>query len=503
MRTRRCAIKALGRFLRRPDWKTAWDSVGAIPGLLSLFAELSVSDVRYLSDTIGYCAKGRMYPGRDQQITELFCGLVTSHFPYAVHQSSDQRPLFHHYVRLLPACSSDFIEDLLLHKTHFFRPSPSKLCLQRHSVPFAKLARDILFEKRSSEINLQQILPCIYWERGDSFPFQPGWYVSMLFALELLRRLAAHEEVDIQQFSLSNLVKSLIERAIKKKSSWDLLHEIIGLSISVLAARPVDSDEVFSRDGSFLRSVVHCWSAEPELFEDQLKELLSLAQHRRLDRDDKHMDLIFKVDHRLRYSLLRLLLLHANDPPRDIDDPKDLKNMHLVWPLYVFTSLPLDHALSLLERLLRVRTELDFLGLGGGILALPSYPGSRHVDPQLLQLYLTRGRDASAEAAKLGEEAHQIPYSKLMCFEAVIRHKKKAATAREQTNRAFFAKSALFYAIASGSLKLVGDVVLWMRRYTRDPVCLRHSTVLIATNMIVADRQVSILCECNWLSGRN
>ena len=47
---------------------------------------------------------------------------------------------------------------------------------------------------------------------------------------------------------------------------------------------------------------------------------------------------------------------------------------------------------------------------------------------------------------------------------------KKSATCRDQTERAFFAKSAMFYAIASGSPRLYGEVVRWSRRYIRDPV---------------------------------
>ena len=414
-KTQRFAIKALGRFLRRPGWKTAWDAIGAVPGLLSLFAELPVSDVAYLLRTIGHCAKGRRYPDRDREITDLFCGLAKSDFPHAVHQSSDQRPLLHRYVHLLPACSSDFIETLLFTKPRFFISSPSSSLLRRHSVPFAKLTRGILFEKHDSKVSLQWILPSVFLELSDGFRFRPGWYISMSFAIELLRKLAAHEEVNLQQdFSLSDLVKSLMERVMVKRSSWDLPHEVIALSMSVLVARSDDSDKVFSCDGGFLRSVVHCWSEKPDLFDDQMKQLLSLAPKRRLGLDEHYtpqdlgLSLISEVVPQLRYTLLRLLLLHASEPPRDIDVLEDLKNVHLVWPLSVFERLPSDHALSLLERLLKARPEQDFLSPREGIFALPSSPDSAYADPQLLQLYLARSSDDTAEAAKCGELTAQM-----------------------------------------------------------------------------------------------
>ena len=55
---------------------------------------------------------------------------------------------------------------------------------------------------------------------------------------------------------------------------------------------------------------------------------------------------------------------------------------------------------------------------------------------------------------------------------AVEEQKKKATTSREQVDRAFYAKSALFFAISSGSLELYGHTLAWAHRYVRDPVCI-------------------------------
>lgn len=49
---------------------------------------------------------------------------------------------------------------------------------------------------------------------------------------------------------------------------------------------------------------------------------------------------------------------------------------------------------------------------------------------------------------------------------------KKSGAAREQVERAEFAKAACFYAIASRSMKLYGDVMMWLKRFIRDPVCI-------------------------------
>jgi hypothetical protein len=57
----------------------------------------------------------------------------------------------------------------------------------------------------------------------------------------------------------------------------------------------------------------------------------------------------------------------------------------------------------------------------------------------------------------------------LLC-EAVDEQKRKALTSREHTGRAFFAKSAIMWAIASGSPAFYGETVIWTRRFVRDPV---------------------------------
>ena len=303
----------------------------------------------------------------------------------------------------------------------------------------------------------------------------------MSFAIEILQKLEKHKDVDfqrMQQFSLSDLVKSLLERARKKKLGLDFLHEIIGLIISILTGRSNDFAKALSHNGGLLPTVVRCWSEKPDAFEIQLKEILSLARTRRIAPEGKdtfhdlNLSLVSKVVPELRYTLLRLLVLNANDLARDIDLTEDLREIHITWDPYIFESLPSIHASALLDRLSKARPGHDFLSLGSEILSISSNPRSNYLDPQLLSLYLTRGSDAAIEAATSGKSTYLVLCFRLTYSEVVVADKKKAMTSREQTDRAFHAKSAFFYAILSGSLKLVGDVVLWMRRYTRDPVCL-------------------------------
>ena len=71
----------------------------------------------------------------------------------------------------------------------------------------------------------------------------------------------------------------------------------------------------------------------------------------------------------------------------------------------------------------------------------------------------------------------------LKAAEGVVEElKTKALRSREQTDRTFYAKSASLYAIASGSLELYGDTILWLRRFVRDPKPVKTIFDNAATN---------------------
>ncbi|KAH7391216.1 hypothetical protein BKA64DRAFT_710121 [Cadophora sp. MPI-SDFR-AT-0126] len=56
---------------------------------------------------------------------------------------------------------------------------------------------------------------------------------------------------------------------------------------------------------------------------------------------------------------------------------------------------------------------------------------------------------------------------------AVEDGKSKSVNSREQVDRAFHAKSALFLAISSGSLQLYGETLIWAKRFVRDPLTVK------------------------------
>ena len=174
-----------------------------------------------------------------------------------------------------------------------------------------------------------------------------------------------------------------------------------------------------------------------------------------------------------RYDLLRIICLYSTEIRTDIDVDDELNTMPIKrWPIFIFQILQHDHSLCLLRRLVRLSPEANFLELPTDrladrtILSQARLPDSGYADPHLLLAIL--------EPKKKGVE-HEAQKSILETL------KSKAFKSREQTNRAFFAKSAAFHAIASGSLELYDEIVQWTRRFLRDAMTVKAVYSLDAT----------------------
>ena len=145
------------------------------------------------------------------------------------------------------------------------------------------------------------------------------------------------------------------------------------------------------------------------------------------------------------------------------------------WPCNLFTDMMKDQAVSLLRALILVKPEGSFLSLerGATILSVPPSPRAAHADPALLLTLLERGEATALDRAKKGKNISMLPrltWTNGVALRSRRRTKRKALTSREQTGRAFFAKSAIMWAIASGSPAFYGETVIWTRRFVRDPV---------------------------------
>ena len=457
---RRYAILSIGKALRKPQWRNVWNYLGGTEGLLSIFAELSVQEVKLLAKVIGRCSKGQKDEEKQQRVTELLRSLLGSLYPDAPYKIHDERPLHSHYAKIVPACSSDFIVALLCQESSLLRGcfSVDRLLQTQHAA-VRQLVLNTIFNGGEDTYDLPEYVRPLLQRMPPVQSAEPDLSASMSFSLTLLRELCnRHQDASFSSdLFLPGLVEPLMQRALRKRVDMLILREITELTVAYLQNRGDAARHLSVSQGGFVYCLVRCWSRNEELFQDELVSTISLLQHEKHKDLDKHQQILRGVPRSKRYTLLRLLVLHTESLGADISVEDELKSLHLEkWQCTLFMEMMKGQAVSLLRALIRVKPDGSFLRLDreSTILAIPCSPGADHPDPTLLLTLLERGQTGAFVRAK----------------NAVDEQKRKASTSREQTNRAFFARSALLWAIASGSPAFYGEIVVWARRFLRDPL---------------------------------
>ncbi|KAL9637449.1 MAG: hypothetical protein Q9164_002175 [Protoblastenia rupestris] len=459
---RRKGISHLGRALRSNDWQHIWKRLGGVQGIDSMLSKLSVGDNRLLCQKIGRCARLPELPDeeRRRRVTELLQNLLKS--------VNDQRPLHKHYAQLVPACTPDFVHELLQSKSHPLLEYLSEELIARNHYPLLRrlvlgnidgntiiVPNDTDLKRRMSNF-LPPLLETVPQQPGE----ESGLSATMCFAKVVLHRLATSDDAykSLEPFDAyfeRRVVRSLIRRTVKSAAGVEQILDVVHLATSFLKHHDL---RIEPDKGSLTFHVARYWSKSPGKFEDHLKALLSLQKY-----DHTYFDRLCVVLRSIRgpcrYRFLSLSVLHTKDLGFDINEEKGLQaftTQMKYWPMGLFLLLQKGHSVLLLERLMRIQPERSFLRLATGIsiLSHPAPPSTRWGNPRLLSTLLKQKASSSAQS----NEAQ----------ETVQAQQRKAMTSREQSDRAFFAKSAAFYAIASGSLELYEEVIKWMRRFLRD-----------------------------------
>ena len=487
---RKSAIDCFGVQLKGDAWEDAWNDVGGVPGLLILFAELSVLEVKQFCKVIGRC-KGRSKveaQQRQAKATELFKPLLPSYFTSRDHTSRDQRPLHRYYARILPACTSECVREVLSHENQTLQSRfPIREIVKFHP----QLVRNHILDTLKGEDSMldDDILPQYLRPLLQSEPslpgVQPGFSMSMETSEDTLKILASSSNAGFSIDLSRDLLKPFLRRL--KADRIDLQHvgKIIDLAIEYYQSHEEQrEDQLALNKGGLIFHTIHCWSTAPSSFEPRLVALFELyrfhphqtyrwfkdifstsAQHIRA-----YVVCIFDAAKKSsRYDLLRLFCRHALGAGYDIESDEGLKSLPILnWPVSFFKGIGASDGISLLQRLRHFKDDGDFLEFERPqsvsspyhrdtrtfhtIFSHPLRRGVGRGDPALLLIYLKRAMAGSETDAQFAIDA--------------VRN--RAATSRDPDDRAFFVSSAAFYAIASGSLELYGKTIEWMRRFLGD-----------------------------------
>ena len=472
---RHAAIKQFGWTFKRPDWELVWDEFGGTKGIIHLLSGISVLEVDYLCRVIGWAAPSPTDRSllKQQRATELLKELLPQYRSENSQQSQEDRPLKYRYAHLLPACTTDFIKELIGDwdgGPFGWDPWPIRRIAQSHWPMLQDFVVATLKSRPDEESGgpdlIERFLPHLLHNIPPIAGHVKGFSAPMSFSLKVLRIIEQGNEryFDQNQFT-SLLIMPLLRRALSRKTDLQALQEILDLALSYLQKHPKALSELRSwNEMSFFACVAKSWSTKSRAFEKHLIATIEFQSVGTADALPEIEETLKVIDRRDRFDLLRLIILHGAIWKADIDNDFDLRKLPIrQWPLSIFQSMSSKNANDFLLRLIRLKPEGDFLQLpkrapSYSILGQPPLQDQHHGDPLLLSILL------SCTEKNHGQDPRR----------SVERHQERSVKGRDQSLRAFHAKSACFYAIASGSLVLYDQVMMWSRRYVRDPLTLKE-----------------------------
>ncbi|KAJ4299806.1 hypothetical protein N0V90_005052 [Kalmusia sp. IMI 367209] len=458
---RKFAIKRLRKLLSSSQWQETWDYLGGTSGLLELWSNFSVLEVKQACRVIASSAKGIDAKLKRVKFTELFVALLPRLFPdhtYANLGHEDDRQLRTLYLRLIPACTGDVVSTMVTDRWHDFEHF-RKYLMMSHADTLQALAIQHVFDNHPA--GEKWLTPLLSGDYPPTTTPTPGISASMEFSLRLLQRLVTEEAKAplSSEWFMSKLVEPLLHRALKKKIDWSTIQKVVDFTLAYINRHADAASKLNLSNGGFVHLSGICWSREPEMFTDQFDTVLSLTSSNlvgQLPSFQKIMGLLRGVPQHRRYALLKLYFQAMFK--RNIDIEADLKDK-VIPPLKhgLLNNLLLpEDALALFTRMRSARGD-DKLVTGN----IYWYGDSHGFDANMWHAVLLLRSGRQIEASKIAIEG----------FEAC---KKAAVSSAGKEQRAIHARSTVDYAVASGSLKLCKEAHLWARRFVRDSLTVKE-----------------------------
>ncbi|KAK6849355.1 hypothetical protein PG995_013188 [Apiospora arundinis] len=503
---RSIAIKALGIMLSDPTlWSQVWASLGDTSGLVDLFARSSVEDVKALAGAIAHGSRKMNKPVvQAAAVDNLLRALVPTHYR-SEFPSQDQRPIQHHYARMVRAASLEFLDELVQSKDTSNPLSkgcnPERLA-RRHGDWMQQQVVDMLSGRIKDNSNLHEFFKiCISRNSGEPTK-DPLMTSSMTFCMRILRaRLdgtfqdkcwekARMDELEVLQIVYGRMAKrSWSSNEKRARPAKEKLHGFAIFAFELAEAKP--TLRTSHNMGSMWGTVFSMWKSDPT---PRLEELVTKGLRwgtcgslKSIGQDCYRGMTSPKSE--LNWKILRLYCLHVPEKGIDMDTAQDLTVFaKQQWPYELFeTLLPTvpDKVLKLLKGLLDANPDYSFLSppikthtTGScnevSILSIIDLEKQKNFNVDLLLTMLQRD---DAEVQKTAAAT-------------VDKLRKSSATARDQNNRAQLAKGAAALAIATGNLSLYADTIEWQQRFVRDPLTVK---VVFANDIIGTKEGIELL----------
>ncbi|KAK3684328.1 hypothetical protein B0T22DRAFT_470099 [Podospora appendiculata] len=478
---RQSAIKYLGKLFRsEAQFLPTWSVLGGAPGIAALMRELSVADVDFLCHVLGATSTaGAARAEREVRFSELL-RLLCKLDPDATDSEHDgverdPRPLRESYKRLVKACST----EVCMHwdREEIWTPAEKQRFRMSHPDAYQDEMLGAFFSSTTKTLDINTLEPLMkrsrrltedvlariaeldakQWRLGKSEDFLAKLVLPL--TMHLAKRSASRQEqvwqcivVCFEKWpQLADSFKSGRHQSIPRRSGgwhWSSVQTQPGLMFLAIKWW----DKARSKDSRVLAKTVlgSLLSFIPAGKEIQLREFTRFLDYVHISR---------------RYELLWFLFRHQQAYGFDVDntsnaDKNKLKDRKLLFPSVMFTMIPTKKALQLLDLLCSVYPDQSFLDASKE----ESHRGSRTI---------------LAMTANIGVPSPPGDINILRCLlqspdhvegvETAIKERMRQSTeSRDSDVRSFWAKSAVFLAIASGSLELYSSALLWSRRFDKD-----------------------------------
>jgi len=453
---RNLGIMQLRKTLSSSQWQEGWNGVGGVAGMLDIFADLSVLEVREACKAIGSCGKGDDLQQKRRQFTELFKGLQPGLYSDVLHQTRDRRLLEKHYRYLIPACSEELIKSVVAEGTQEgWKEAHGKYLLKYHRKTLQREFLRLLSSEEKPSIDKKLLADLLHLYPTTKADIR-GFSESMVFSLDLLKTLVASGCHGVEDdFFVSQLAGPLLGRAIKKHADWKKIQEIVDLTVLYFQIHPSAGRKVTTAEGGISHQVAVCWSHKPDLFENHLQKLLShpVFGTSRKDQLRDWESFLVGVPTKRAYALLRLCYQASTTFDLDIDT--DLAKTKGPLSARLLSSLTHEEALSLFTRLREMRGYTEAFLVPCHTV---SYLGG---DFELHYIWLLSRNKFNDKAEEIAETY-------------INARRRKAALAAQPEQRVFYANSVLAAAVASGCLERLKEALEWIKRFIRDPLVFRE-----------------------------
>jgi hypothetical protein len=456
---RRGAIKAFRRWFRTSRCVDIWRAIGGTEGIVALLATFSVIHVREFSKQIGRCSTSTaLVVERQTLVTELVYAVVSRFFPDSAIKNPDERPLWKSYAELVfastPEARDIWIGEKGLPDLDMFK------VMQTNTEHYQQqcLKKAIAGEKDLHKYSALFVsLPAKMSEVDSTVP------QSMEFAALFLETLLEHDVQLVKsggERKLGAAFVTIIRRLARREISEDFTFEMINLISRCASQRVVQ--EASSYDNNYTEyqtDLARLWMRSPATFEAPLSGLVKVSD--RIDSSDL-ATVIPTVPTELRYRLLRWLIISQHNI--DIDNADHLSRFRYPIPWGLLVALPKPEARGLVDRIVSVKGENDWLNAEEKIPT--DLPSKNRLD--VLRCCLMDDDGARREEAMLKTSQFQ----------------RAAEKDRDAQGRMEWAAAAGYMAVTSG-LDTLRDVFVWARRFNRDPL----SSKLYASDSFMRDTE--------------